>query len=152
MSFKEHLKAVMSQFFVIATLINLAIFILGEIFRPDNKFGYEAFLAPLIYAAISLVPMLCMYSKKELTVKQHIFRELLQLISIEIILIFLGMGAKGLKPENLALTASFALSVFIIYVLVYVIAWLLDLNTAKQINSDLKSFQSKISEESVSEK
>ena len=152
MSFKEHLKAVMSQFFVIATLINLAIFILGEIFRPDDKFGYEAFLAPLIYAAISLVPMLCMYSKKELTIKQHIFRELLQLISIEIILIFLGLGEKSLEPENLALTASFALSVFIIYVLVYVIAWLLDLNTAKQINTDLKSFQSKISQESVSDK
>ena len=152
MSFKEHLKAVMSQFFVIATLINLAIFILGEIFRPDEKFGYEAFLAPIIYAAISLVPMLLMYSKKELTVKQHIFRELLHLISIEIILIFLGLGAKILEPENIALTASFALSVFIIYVLVYVIAWLLDLNTARQINTDLKSFQSKISEESVSEK
>lgn len=151
MSFKEHLKAVASQFFVIATLINLAIFILGEIFRPDDKFGYEAFLAPLVYAAISLVPMLCMYSKKELTVKQHIFRELLQLISIEIILIFLGMGAKSLESENLALTASFALSVFIIYVLVYVIAWLLDLNTAKQINTDLKNFQSKVSEESATE-
>lgn len=151
MSFKEHLKAVESQFFVIATLINLAIFILGEIFRPDDKFGYEAFLAPLVYAAISLVPMLCMYSKKELTIKQHIFRELLQLISIEIILIFLGMGAKSLEPENLALTASFALSVFIIYVLVYVIAWLLDLNTAKQINTDLKNFQSKVSEESATE-
>ena len=152
MSFKEHFKAVMSQFFVIATLINLAIFILGEIFRPDDKFGYEAFLAPLIYAAISLVPMLCMYSKNELTVKQHIFRELLQLIFIEVILIFLGLGTDSLKPENLALTASFALSVFIIYVLVYVIAWLLDLNTARQINTDLKSFQSKISEESVSDK
>ena len=152
MSFKEHLKAVISQFFVIATLINLAIFILGEIFRPDEQFGYEAFLSPLIYAAISLVPMLCMYSKKELTIKQHIFRELLQLISIEFILIFLGMGSKSLERENLALTASFALYVFIIYVLVYVIAWLLDLNTARQINTDLKSFQSKISEESVSDK
>ena len=152
MSFKEHLKTVASQFFVVATLINIAIFVLGEIFRPDDRFGYEAFLAPLIYAAISLVPMLCMYSKKELTVKQHIFRELLQLISIEIILIFLGLGAKSLEPESLALTASFALCVLSIYALVYVIAWLLDLNTAKQINTDLKSFQSKISEESVSEK
>lgn len=151
MSFKEHFKSVMSQFFVIATLINIAMFVLGEIFRPDDKFGYEALLAPIIYAAISLVPMLCMYSKKELTVKQHFFRELLQLISIEFILIFFGLGAKSLDPENLTLTVSFALSVFIIYVLVYVIAWLLDLNTAKQINSDLKSFQSKVAEESEAE-
>ena len=93
-----------------------------------------------------------MYQKKELTVKQHIFRELLQLISIEIILISLGLGVKSLEPENIALTASFALSVLIIYVLVYVIAWLLDLNSAKQINTDLKSFQSRIMEESGFEK
>ena len=151
MSFKEHFKAVMSQFFVIATLINIAMFVMGEIFRPDDKFGYEALLAPIIYAAVSLVPMLCMYSKKELTVKQHFFRELLQIISIEFILIFFGLGAKSLDPENLTLTVSFALSVFIIYVLVYVIAWLLDLNTAKQINTDLKSFQSKVAEESEAE-
>lgn len=151
MSFKEHFKSVMSQFFVIATLINIAMFVMGEIFRPDDKFGYEALLAPIIYAAVSLVPMLCMYSKKELTVKQHFFRELLQLISIEFILIFFGLGAKSFDPENLTLTASFALSVFIIYVLVYLIAWLLDLNTAKQINTDLKSFQSKVAEESEAE-
>lgn len=150
MSFKEHFKAVLSQFFVVATLINLAIFILGEIFRPEERFGYEAFLAPLIYAALSLVPMLLMYSKKELTVKQHIIRELLQLIVVEIILIFFGLGAKSLEPENITLTSSFALSVFVIYILVYVIAWLLDLNTAKQINNDLKSFQNKFSEDEKS--
>lgn len=150
MSFKEHFKAVLSQFFVVVTLINLAIFILGEIFRPEERFGYEAFLAPLIYAALSLVPMLLMYSKKELTVKQHIIRELLQLIVVEIILIFFGLGVKSLEPENLPLTSSFALSVFVIYILVYVIAWLLDLNTAKQINNDLKSFQNKFSEDEKS--
>ena len=148
MSFKEHLKSVISQFFVIATLINLATFVLGEIFRPEERFGYDAFLSPLIYAAIALVPMLCMYSKKELTVKQHIFRELLQLISIEVILIFFGLGAESLEPENIALTASFALSVLIIFVLVYVIAWLLDLSTAKKLNSDLKAFQDRILEKS----
>ena len=54
-----------------------------------------------------------MYSKKELTVKQHIFRELLKLISIEIILIFFGLGVKSLEPENITITASFALSIFI---------------------------------------
>ncbi len=146
MSFKEHLKSVMSLYFVIVTLINAATFILGEIFRPDERFGYDAFLSPLIYAAIALVPMLCMYSKKELTLKQHIVRELLQLISIEVILIFFGLGSKSLEPENIALTASFALSVFIIFVLVYVIAWLLDIKLAKQLNSELKSFQSRVLE------
>lgn len=41
MSFKEHLRSVMSRFFVIVTLVNLATFVMGEIFRPDDSFGYE---------------------------------------------------------------------------------------------------------------
>lgn len=146
MSLKEHLKSVMSLYFVIVTLINGATFILGEIFRPDERFGYDAFLSPLIYAAISLVPMLCMYSKKELTLKQHILREFFQLVAIEVILIGFGLGAKSLQPENLTLTASFALSVFIIYMLVLLIAWLLDMRVAQQLNSDLKKFQNKFSD------
>lgn len=148
MSFKEHLKSALKMFFIIVTLINAAIFILGKVFRPDDRFGYEVLLSPLIYAAISLIPMLCSYSKKELTLKQFIFREVLQLIAIEVILIGLGLGTEGLAPENLALTASFALSVLVIFVLVHLISWLLDLHAAKQINSDLKTFQSKFSDKS----
>lgn len=146
MSFKEHLKSALKMYFIIVTLINAAIFILGKTFRPNDRFGYEVLLSPLIYAAISLVPMLCMYSKKELTLKQYIFREVLQLIAIEVILIGLGLGTECLDPENLALTVSFALSVLVIFVLVLLISWLLDLKVAKEINSDLKSFQSRFSE------
>lgn len=147
MSFKEYLRSVLSLYFVIVTLVNAAAFILGEAFRPHERFGYDAFLSPLIYGAIAVVPVICMYSKKELTLKQHIIREVLQLLSIEIILIFFGLGEKSLSPENIALTASFALSVLVIFVLVNLIAWLLDIKLAKQLNSDLKAFQSRISEE-----
>lgn len=146
MSFKEHLKSALKMYFIIVTLINAAIFILGKTFRPNDRFGYEVLLSPLIYAAISLVPMLCMYSKKELTLKQYIFREALQLIAIEVILIGLGLGTECLAPKNLALTASFALSVLVIFVLVLLISWLLDVKVAKELNSDLKSFQSRFSE------
>ncbi|MCI7766985.1 MAG: hypothetical protein MSJ26_03260 [Oscillospiraceae bacterium] len=145
MSFKEHLRSVLSSYFIIATLINAATFVLGELFRPEERFGYDAFLSPLIYAAIALIPMLCMYSKKELTMKQFVFRELLQLVSIEVILIGFGLGAQCLNPENLPLTASFALSILVIFVLVHLFSWLLDIKLAKQLNSDLKIFQSRFS-------
>lgn len=148
MSFKEHVKSVMSYFFVIVTLINVATFILGELFRPDERFGYEAFLSPLIYAAVAVIPMLCMYSKKEFTIKQQMIRELLLLAAIEIILIFFSLGADSLDPGNLVLTVSFALSVLIIFILVGVIGWLLDWKTAKKLNADLKLFQNRVSEQS----
>lgn len=148
MSFKEHVKSVMSYFFVIVTLINVATFILGELFHPDERFGYEAFLSPLIYAAVAVIPMLCMYSKKEFTIKQQMIRELLLLAAIEIILIFFSLGADSLDPGNLVLTVSFALSVLIIFILVGVIGWLLDWKTAKKLNADLKLFQNRVSEQS----
>ena len=146
MSFREHLKSVLSMYFIIVTLINAATYVLGEIFRPDQRFGYEAFLSPLIYAAVALVPILCMYSKKELSFKQHIIREALQLVALEVVLIGFGLGARCLSPENFALTASFALSVLVIFVLVQVIAWLLDMKRAKQLTLDLKAFQSRVSD------
>ena len=103
-------------------------------------------LSALVYAAIALVPMLCIYSKKELTLKQNIIKELFTLLALEIILIGFGLGVDCLSPENLPLTAGFALSVLIIYVLVNIIAWLLDMRLARQLNSDLKEFQSRFSE------
>lgn len=146
MTFKEHFKSVMSMYFIIVTLVNAATFILGSIFRPDQTFGYEAFLSPLIYAAVALVPMLCMYSKRELTFRQYILREVFQLFAIEAVLIIFGLGTESLLPENRKLTAAFALSVLVIYVLVIIITWLFDLKQAKTIYSDLKSFQSRFSD------
>lgn len=146
MTFKEHFKSVMSMYFIIVTLVNAATFVLGSIFRSDQTFGYEAFLSPLVYAAIALVPMLCMYSKRELTFRQYILREVFQLFAIEAVLIIFGLGTESLLPENRKLTAAFAFSVFVIYVLVVIISWLLDLKQAKTINSDLKSFQNRFSD------
>lgn len=113
---------------------------------PDQTFGYEAFLSPLVYAAIALVPMLCMYSKRELTFRQYILKEVFRLFAIESVLIIFGLGTENPLPENRKLTAAFAFSVFVIYILVVIISWLLDLKQAKTINSDLKSFQSRFSD------
>lgn len=148
MSFKAHLKSMLSVYFIVVTLINAATFILGEIFRPEEKFGYTAFLSPLIYGAISLVPMLFMYSKKELTLKQYIIREIFKLIAIEVILLSFILGEKAISPENITLTISFALSILVIFVLAHLISWLLDMKQATQLNSDLKAFQSRFSETS----
>ncbi len=60
---------------MIVTLINIAMFILGSIFRPDQRFGYEVLIAPLIYGVLSLIPYIIMYSKKELTIKQLYIRQ-----------------------------------------------------------------------------
>lgn len=143
MSFKEYLKSTLSSFFIIVTFVNLAMFVLGSVFRPTDKFGYEAFLSPIVYGLISLVPVLLMYSKRELTLKQQILREFFKLIAIEAALVLFAFGMDNLLAENTLLVVCFMISVAVIFVLVNVVEWLLDLRTAKQLNLNLKDFQSK---------
>lgn len=146
MSFKEHLKSVLLSYFVIVTLVDFAIFVLGIIFRPEEQFGYEAFLSPLIYGAIALVPMLLMYSKRELTVKQQIVREIFKLIAIEAALLVFGFGIDNFSIDNIVIIISFAAAVMVIFFMVHFIEWVLDVRVAKQLNSNLKEFQKKFSD------
>ena len=143
MKLKEFIKSTLASYFIIVTLVNVATLVLGLIFRPEQRFGYEAFLAPLLYGALGLIPVFIMYSPKELTIKQIVIRKIVQLIALEFILVLAGFGRENLKAENLALIASFALSVLIIYVLVHVISWVLNLEMARQLTMDLQSYQSR---------
>jgi len=86
---------------------NVALFHYSNSYKRSNPLSSEKysarmkdsdmtqFLSPLIYAAVALVPMLCMYSKKELTLKQHIVKQILQLFALEAVLIFFGLGSKS---------------------------------------------------------
>ena len=143
MKLKEFIKSTLASYFIIVTLVNVATLVLGSIYRPEQRFGYEAFLAPLLYGALGLIPVFIMYSPKELTIKQIVIRKIVQLIALEFILVLAGFGRENLKAENLALIASFALSVLIIYVLVHVISWVLNLEMARQLTMDLQSYQSR---------
>lgn len=138
---KEHLKTTARDFFVIVTLINVATFVLGSVFRPEDRFGYDAFLSPIIYGFLATIPILVTYSSKELTVKQMIVREIIRFFLIEILLIVFGFGASGLSAENMPAVIGFAVSVAVIYVLVYVISWLLDCKEAQKMTEDLLHYQ-----------
>lgn len=146
MSKQEFLKTAFIQFFIIATLINVVMCVLGSIFRPDVQFGYEAFMAPVIYATFSMIPVLLTYSSRELSVKQMMFRQVLKLLAIEGIMIAIGLGETEELAEQPMLVVSFVLSVFIIFVLVSVISWILDLGQAKQMNIDLENYKKRINQ------
>ena len=143
MSFREFLKSLAATYFVIVTLIVLATYILGMMFRPDAVLTYEAFLSPLIYGLLGVIPAFLMYSKKELTVGQLLWRKALQLVCIEAVLVFFGFGARVLSRDNLSLVLSFMLSVFVIFVLAHVIMFVLDKEQARQLNKALGEFQSR---------
>lgn len=143
---KERIKNIAGSFFISVTLINLAILILGKILRPEQQFGYEVFAYPLIYGVIGIIPALFVRSDKELTVKQAIIKEIAQMImTVVAIVVFIFVG-QPLTRDILITASAVALSIVIIYCLVVLIGWLMDLRTARDMTEDLKRFQEESTE------
>jgi len=141
---KDHLKECLRNYFIIVTGINLAVFILGMIFRPDQKLGYDAFLYPLIYGAITSIPNLLMVEKKEPTIKQSIFREIIGVILISAILLTTMFSGREIDGELIIISCGIVVSVICITLLVNVISWILDSKKAESLTNDLVAFQNKI--------
>ncbi|WP_034450731.1 hypothetical protein [Butyrivibrio sp. AE2032] len=142
---KEHIKDNLMNFFIIVTLVNIVIFISGSLMAPEQNLTYTAFLVPIIDGLLGIIPGLVMYSKRELTVKQMIVREIIQLLSIELIILFFTFGFSGFSVEKIPLMITVAVSVAVVYVLVYVIRFFLDIRSAKKMTDDLKAFQASLS-------
>lgn len=138
---REHLKNNLMSFFIIVTLVNIAIFLSGMILAPDEKIGYTAFIVPVIDGVLGIIPGLVMYSKRELSVKQMAVREVIQLISIELIIFLFMFGFSGVSAEQVPRLIVVIGSVAVVFVAVKVIMYLFDFRTARKMTDELKLFQ-----------
>lgn len=141
MSFKAFIRSACAAYFIIVTLINLATFVLGSIYRPEERFGYGAFLMPLLYAFLGILPMCVMYSAKEMTRREVFIRKILQFILLEVLLLGFMFGYAGFSNDNIGEIVSFAMSVFVVFALAHVISFMLDTQQARQMTRDLLSYQ-----------
>jgi hypothetical protein len=133
-------------YFMVATLITGVMGLIGSILMPEVTFGYQAFWSPLFYAAVGTLPNLVLYSKRELTVKELLFRKLLQLLLIEagiFFVAFFGVSDEWRQPH---LMLALGGSVFVVYLLATLIAWIENLLSARAISEELLRFQQKYSE------
>ncbi len=141
---KEHIKDNLMNFFIIVTLVNIAIFIWGNLLEPDQNITYMAFIVPIIDGLLGIIPGLVMYSKRELTMKQMILREVIQLVSIELIILFFTFGF-SFNAAKIPMMIAVIVSVAVIYILVIVIRYFLDLRSARKMTDALKIFQESFS-------
>ena len=138
---KERIMDTIRSFFIVVTLINVAMLVLGKILRPDQQFGYEAFAYPLIYGAITSIPGLCMGTSKELSIGQTVIRELLQLVLIIVALLVIMFGGSPITGDTVQAAASVSVSVIIVFILGNLIRWFLDKRTAQELTADLEAFK-----------
>lgn len=140
MDFKTFfIKNVMMSFFVSIACICASMALIGMVFEPEIRFGYEAFLSPLIFGAVAAIPSLVQYSKKDLTLKQTAFRNVLHFILLEVVILsvtyFMGI------ITSVSMAVSLCFSIFIIYLVVTIVIWVNDKRIAKEFNDALKKMQ-----------
>lgn len=83
MRIKKNISEFMMAFFVCTTCITILEGILGMIFFPEERLPYEAFFSPPLFGFLSVLLGLVTKSKKELSVRQILFRRALHLLLIE---------------------------------------------------------------------
>jgi hypothetical protein len=140
MSFREYLiKNVMMSFFVSVACICAAMAFIGLSYESDALFGYEAFISPLLFGGAASLPLLVKYSKRELTVKQAIFRNIMHLVLLEVLILALLFAAELIT--NFSIAISLAFTIFIIDMTVYLVLWINDSRTAHAFNEALLEMQ-----------
>lgn len=140
MDFKTFfVKKVMMSFFVSVTCICAAMASIGMVFEPDTRFGYEAFLSPLIFGALASLPMLVQYSKEELSFKQTAIRNVIHFLLLEAVILsilyFFGL------LTSMSMAISLGISIFVIDLTVNLVLWINAKRTAKEFNDALKRLQ-----------
>lgn len=140
---KDKLRNILGSFFISVTLINIAMLVLGSLLMPEQQFGYEVFIYPIIYGVIGIIPALITRDGKELSVKQTLVKNAVQmLMTVALILAFIFGGHP--VDHNLIKTAVFvAVSIVLIYAGVIAISWFLDKKTADEMTEDLVRFQNR---------
>jgi hypothetical protein len=132
-------KKVLMSFFVSTTCICAAMALIGITFLPDVRFGYQAFLSPLIFGALASLPAIVTFSKRELSLKQTVLKNILVLFLLEGIILSVLHFAGLLTSVSIAL--ALGVSILVIALTVHLVLWVNDKKTAKIFNDALRKFQ-----------
>ena len=138
---KELVNDMIYTYFMLVTMILGVMMVLGTRFMPDERFGYEAFGMPLLYAAWGTLPNIVMYAKKELTLKQFLVRKTIQLVLVEIIVITVAIPMQIIESGRLEVVVSLAIGILVVYIFTHLIEWFQNYTMAKKMTEELLAFQ-----------
>lgn len=141
MEFKRFLINKLILFFMLSTLITVAVSLIGSVFDPEGLFGYDTLLTPLKYAALCMLPSFVTYSRHELSPKQMLLRKALTLILLEAVMLFIAFTSPVIDTDSFRVVLVIAGSVLVIFTLTNLFLWLKESAEAKEMNQALTAFQ-----------
>ena len=141
MDLKRFLINRLILFFILSTLIAIAVSLIGSAFDPGARLSYASLLMPMEYAALCLLPTLVTYSRRELSPKAMLLRKALMLILLEGVILFIAFTSPSIDTGSAKVVLTVAGSVLAIFVLANLLLWLKDSAEAKTMNRDLERFR-----------
>ena len=141
MKIKERLGEAFKMYFILVTLITVLLFILGLTLDNDRVLGYEAFLSPLIYAAIGVIPVFFFGSEKEISMKRLLIQRIVTLLFVEAVVLVLAFSAKSIPTERKGVVIGIAVGIAVVYVLSLVVEYVFELIQSRELNEALEVYQ-----------
>lgn len=136
MDFKEFMRAIIKQYFVIYTGTMIATFCFCLVFYPEESLPVSYLAWMMLFALCGTLPSLIFYSKKELSKEQWGIRKGIHFVLLEGVLLTAGkvLGMyRGVKQGF-----WFAIAVFVVYVFVCVFGYWSEKKTAEALNEKLR--------------
>lgn len=148
MEFKKFLIEKLTLFFMLSTMITAAVYLIGSAYDRDALFGYDALLSPMRYAALCILPTFVTWSRRELSMRELLFRKALMLVLVEGVILYIAFTSPVIDTGRMQVVLTLMGSVLVIFLLVNLFLWLRDLAEAGRMNQDLENFRRLHDEES----
>ena len=143
MRIKEKFGEAFRLYFILVTLITVLLMVLGLLFDSDRTFGYEAFVSPLIYAAVGVIPVFFFHSDKEISMKQLIIRRIIQELSVEALILLIVFNAPNIPSERPGVVIAIAAGVLVVFILSMVVEYICELTQANEMNGYLEEYRNR---------
>ena len=141
MKLKEKIGEAFSLYFILVTLITVLLLILGTLLDGDRTFSYEAFLSPLVYAAIGVIPVFFVNDEKEVSLKGLLVQRIIQLLIIEAAMLGIAFLGKNIDTDRSEVVIGIAVGVVVVFALSIIVEYLFEASIAQKLNEDLERFQ-----------
>lgn len=146
MELREFFKKCMIDFLLIQAGITLSIGIIGCSSPSAGRPDYSILFLPFIYAFFCLLPSFVVYSSKELSLKQMVFRKILQFLLIEAVVLLVSYIAGAFINDSLCVTIL--LTVAIIYAAVNLIDYYMEKNDSAEMTKKIQQIKEQTKNES----
>ena len=143
MTVKEFIIQRIKLFFFLAVMILIAQSIVGTLIEPGQTLHirYIDLLDPLAIAGLCILPTIVTFSRKKLSLRQHLFRLFIQFLLIEGVMMLIAFRSESIdtsRPEVLLLIGG---AVLVIYSLAVLCSWFGQLSESKKMTAQLQKLQ-----------